>query len=177
MWSSLPCFLTFVVLLSLHLVTFFITCLCHTTWLSFTRLSPCKRQTLGWEGLGTRLGIWTIDSGISQIHWQYWLKNHWPKHLFKHKVNPSLDRWQSRLSSEDRSRHSNSMDNFTHSFIHSFINSDIFIFVIETYLSLFNCLIQLTTQRIHPFFDPMFRYMAQIPVSVFLIWVIISYHC
>jgi len=27
----------------------------HCLWLSFTRLPPCKRQTLGWEGLGTRL--------------------------------------------------------------------------------------------------------------------------
>jgi len=27
----------------------------HTTWLSFTRRQYCKRQMLGWEGLGTRL--------------------------------------------------------------------------------------------------------------------------
>jgi len=39
------------------------------------------------------------------------------------------------------------MDNA--SLIHSFIHSDTFIFMIETYLSLFKCLVRLITQRIH----------------------------
>ena len=87
------------------------------------------------------------------LHWQYWLKKHWPKRPFKHWVNPSLDGWQRQLSlSNDRgthrSRHSKSMDTDT-----SLNHSDIFILMIGTYFSLFKCLVWLTTQRILGFFD------------------------
>ena len=49
-----------------------------------------------------------------------------------------------------RSRHSKSIDT---SPILSFIHSDTFI-LIGTCLSLFKCLVRLTTQRIHRFFNP-----------------------
>ena len=48
-----------------------------------------------------------------------------------------------------RSRHSKST---------SLNHSDIFIFMVGTYLSLSKCLVQLTTQRILRFFDPLPRY-------------------
>ena len=68
----------------------------------------------------------------------------------------------------------------TYSFIHSFI------FMIETYLSLFKCLFRSTAQHIHRFFDPVQRNIQPVCVctvhtlAVVLIqqfWVIISFRC
>jgi len=57
-----------------------------------TAAEVCHRQPLIYGQLTQAL-----------LHWQYWLKNHWPKCPFKHWVNPSLDGWQSQLSlSKDR---------------------------------------------------------------------------
>ena len=65
-----------------------------------TAAEVCHRQPLIYGQLTQAL-----------LHWQYWLKNHWPKRPFKHWINPSLDGWQSQLSlSKDQG----------HPYIHAF---------------------------------------------------------
>jgi len=64
-----------------------------------------------------------------------------------------------------RSRHSKSIDSTSH--ILSFIHSDTFILK-GTYLSLFKCLVRLTTQRIHRFFKPIYTHNDCISSSAIL---------
>ena len=158
MWSSLPYFYTFC--RSAIPTPCYISNVCYLSFMSFfSSLSTC----LSW-GLPSHSSkslseaatdIWAIDSGISYTG--YWLKNHWPKHPSN--TESTLLRMDDKASSPclktggtHRSRHSKSMDN----------TSDIFILMIGTYLSLFKCLVRLTTQRILCFFDrpPMPRYTA-----------------
>jgi len=102
--------------------------------------------------------IWTFDSGISytdSISWRITgpsiLSNTESTLLWMDDKasSPCL-----KTGGTHRSRHSKSMDNT------SINHSDIFILMIGTYLSLFKCLVWLTTQRILCFFDrpPMPRY-------------------
>ena len=111
--------------------------------------------------------IWTIDSGISHAGSIGWRITD-PSILFKQSSMGSctestlLHVWMAnkarspclKTRGTHRSRHSKSMDN-------TLLNhSDIFIFMVGTYLSLSKCLVQLTTQHILCFFDPMPRYTA-----------------
>jgi len=139
MWSSLPCFCTFccsAIPTSCYILNVFLL----LVYIIFSASGTCLSSGLPSHSSRSlsqaAADIWTIDSGISYT-WQYWLKNHWPKHPFKHWVNPSLDGWQSQLSlykdqgrGTHRSRHSKSMDNT------SLNHSDIFILMIGAYLSL-----------------------------------------
>ena len=123
---------------------FFITCLCHF----FSSLSTC----LSW-GLPSHSSrslsqaatdIWTTDSGISytgSIGWRITgpsvLSNTESTLLWMDDKASSLCL---KTGGTYRSRHSKSMDNT------SLNHSDIFILMIGTYLSLFKCLVRLTTQ-------------------------------
>ena len=161
MWSSLPCFRTFchsAIPTSCYILNGFY----YLFRSFFSSLSTC----LSW-GLPSHSSrspsqattdIWTIDSGISYTGSIGWRITD-PSILSNpESTQPSsLDGWQSQLSlSKDRgnhrSRHSKSMNNT------SLNHSDIFIVMVGTYLSLSKCLVQLTTQRILCFFDPMPRY-------------------
>ena len=148
MWYiSVPCFLTFccfAIPTSHYILMHFITSLCH-----FISAGAC----LSW-GLPSNNQSRSLSSQAAYMdNWlRYYLRWRitWPKYPLKHRVKRPLDGWQSQFFlSEDwaRSRH-------------SFIHSDIFIhvFIIGTYLSLFKCLIRLTTQRIHQFFDPRYTH-------------------
>ena len=100
----------------------------------------------------------SVLTGIMD-HWlRYWLWDHWPKHPFKHWVNPFLDGrkpalpdWRLGVPIERDAAIQKALI-ILHSFIHSFIYSDIFTFMMGTYL--FKCLAWLTTQCIHGFLDP-----------------------
>ena len=92
---------------------FFITCLCHF----FSSLSTClswglpshSNRSLSQAATYNIYGYGQLTQAL--LHWQYWLKNHWPKRPFKHWMYPSLDGWQSQLSlSKDQG----------HPYIHAF---------------------------------------------------------
>ena len=91
--------------------------------------------------------IWKIDSGISytgSIRWRITGPSVLSQPFSGWKTKPAKDRGYTRT---DGSRHSKSMDNT------SLNHSDVFILMIGTYLSLFKCLVRLTTQRTLGFFD------------------------
>ena len=127
---------------------FFITCSCHFlaasahAWAEASRFAITHCSSLSQAATD----IWTIDSGISytgSIDWRITdsriLSN-------TESTLPWMDDKGSspclKTGGTHRSRHSKSMDNT------SLNRSDIFISTIGTYLSLFKCLVRLTTQRI-----------------------------
>ena len=104
-----------------------------------------------------------FDTGPFIARLRYWLKNHRPKHPFKHRVKPFCG-WMTKPALPVV-RHGIRIDPgiqkawiLLHLFVHS---SDTFI-LIGTYLSLFKCLVRLTTQRIDRFFYPMPGYRVQV---------------
>jgi len=150
--------LLFAILLSLHLVTFlmfFITCLCHLlaagACLSWGLPSHSSRSLF--SDLSVLPSVY--DSGIS-----------YTGSISQRITDPSIrtstestllwmyDKASSpclKTGGTHRPRHSKSVDIILYTFVHLFLHSDIFIFVIGTYLSLFKCLVRLTTQRIRQF--------------------------
>ena len=155
MWSSLPCFCTFccyAIPTSCYILSVF-----YYLFMSFfSSLSTCLSSGLPSHSSSlsqAATDIWTIDSGISytgSIDWRI--------------TDPSIvsntestllwmdDKASSpclKTGGTHRSRNSKSMDNT------SLNRSDTFILMIGTYLSLFKCLVWLTTQRTRLcFFDP-----------------------
>ena len=96
MWSSLPCFCTFCrsaiptscYILNVFILLIFLAASAHA-WAEVCHHIAAEvshRQPVIYGQLTQAL-----------LHWQYWLKNHWPKRPFKHWVNPSLDGWQTCL--------------------------------------------------------------------------------
>jgi len=51
-------------------------------------LCPCQQQAS--SVLPSVVYYWQLTQAL---HLQCWLKNLWPRHLFKHWVNTSLDGW------------------------------------------------------------------------------------
>ena len=174
MWSSLPCFCTFccsAIPTSCYILNVF-----YYLFMSiFSSLSTCLSSSLPSHSSSLSQAatdiIWTIDSGISytgSIDWRITdsriLSNTESTLLWMDDKasSPCL-----KTGGTHRSRHSKTSLN----------RSDIFIIMTGTYLSLFKCLVQLTTQRILCFFDPMPRYTAKLTISNSAIWAKISFRC
>ena len=162
MWSSLLCFCTFccsAIPTSCYILNVF-----YYLFMSiFSSLSTCLSWSVPSHSSRSlsqaATDIWTIDSGISYTG--VLAEESLTQASFQTLSQP-FSGWMTKPalpvkdlgSTTHRSRHSKSMDNT------SLNHSDIFILMIGTYLSLFKCLVRLTTQRILCFFDPMPRYTA-----------------
>ena len=158
MWSSLPCFCTFccsAIPTSCYILNAF-----YYLFMSFfSSLSTCLRSGLPSHSSSLSQAandIWTIDSGISYTGSFGWritdpsILLNTESTLLWMDDNASSPWPCLKTGGTHRSRHSKSMDNT------SLNRSDIFIFMVGTYLSLSKCLVHSASSIDRPM--PRYRY-------------------